>query len=186
MRHPRRPAAWPGGGCRRARSARAREEGRCLDSANFDRDRANIDSADFVAAVEHLSSGKIRIEVKFGWRSTQPTERAEQSAVDDVRAGKIDLAVIPARVWDRLGVTSSLANRMLVGVERLGLVGIALIPGELRYPLGISRSLIGATDYVGATVECGRARAQSPPCTLLAPRPPPTTLGRSRDSMVPS
>jgi len=145
-----------------------------LTLANLDRDRANIDSADFVAAVEHLSSGKIRIEVKFGWRSTQPTERAEQSAVDDVRAGKIDLAVIPARVWDRLGVTSfrallapflvdslaleqrvvtsPLANRMLVGVEPLGLVGIAVIPGELRYPLGISRSLIGATDYLGARI----------------------------------
>lgn len=145
-----------------------------LTLANTDPDPANIDSADFVAAVERLSRGKIRIEVKFGWRSSQTTERAEESAIDDVQAGKIDLAVIPARVWDRLGVTSfqallapflvdnlaleqrvvtsPLARRMLEGVEPLGLVGIAVIPGELRYPLGISRSLIGAPDYIGATI----------------------------------
>ena len=145
-----------------------------LTLANTDPDRANIDSTDFVAAVERLSGGKIRIEVKFGWRSSQTAEKAEESAVDDVRAGTIDLAVIPARVWDRLGVTSfqallapflveslaleqrvvtsPLTSRMLEGVEPLGLVGIAVIPGELRYPLGISRSLIGATDYIGATI----------------------------------
>jgi TRAP-type C4-dicarboxylate transport system substrate-binding protein len=145
-----------------------------LTLANTDPDPANIDSPDFVAAVEQLSGGKIRIEVKFGWGSSRTTERAVERAVEDVRAGTVDLAVIPARVWDRFGVTSfqallapflidsmaleqrvvtgSLTSLMLEGVEPLGLVGIAVIPGELRYPLGISRSLIGATDYIGATI----------------------------------
>jgi TRAP-type C4-dicarboxylate transport system substrate-binding protein len=159
-----------------------------LTLANTDPDPANIDSADFVAAVERISGGKIRIEAKFGWRSSETTERAEESAVDDVRGGRIDLAVIPARVWDRLGVTSfrallapflvdslaleqrvvasPLARRMLEGVEPLGLVGIAVIPGELRYPLGISRPLIGATDYIGATI--GMRTAPSAEATFRA------------------
>ena len=41
---------------------------------------------------------------------------------------------------------------MLAGVERLDLVGIALLPGELRRPLGASRPLVGASDYRGATI----------------------------------
>ncbi len=145
-----------------------------LTLANTDANATSIDSADFVAAVERLSGGKMRIEVKFGWRSSETAERAEEGAIADLRAGRIDLAVIPARAWDRLGVTSfqallapflvdslaleqrvvtsPLASRMLEGVEPLGLVGIAVIPGELRYPFGVSRPLIGATDYVGATI----------------------------------
>jgi TRAP-type C4-dicarboxylate transport system substrate-binding protein len=145
-----------------------------LTLANTDANPTSIDSADFVAAVERLSGRKIRIEVNFGWRSSETAERAEEGTVDDLRAGRIDLAVIPAQAWDRLGVTSfqallapflvdslaleqrvaasSLASRMLEGVEPLGLVGIAVIPGELRYPLGVSRPLIGATDYIGATI----------------------------------
>jgi TRAP-type C4-dicarboxylate transport system substrate-binding protein len=145
-----------------------------LTLANTDPDRTNLDSPDFVAAVERLSGHSIRVEVEFGWGAGDSGEKAEERAVADVRAGKVDLAVIPARAWDRLGVssfrallapflvdslalqervlTSPLADRMLKGVEALGLVGIAVLPGELRYPLGISKPLVAARDYRRATV----------------------------------
>jgi TRAP-type C4-dicarboxylate transport system substrate-binding protein len=145
-----------------------------LTLANTDPDPANMDSADFVAAVERISDRKIRIEAKFGWRSGETPESAEESTIDDIRAGEVDLAVIPARAWDRIGVgsfrallapflvdsvalqqrvvTSPLASPMLEGLKRLGLVGIAVLPGELRYPLGISRPLVSRADYVGATI----------------------------------
>jgi TRAP-type C4-dicarboxylate transport system substrate-binding protein len=169
-----------------------------LTLANTDPDPANIDSADFVAAVERISDGKIRIEAKFGWRSSETTESSEERTVDDVRAGKVDLAVIPARAWDRLGVesfrallapflvdslaleqrvvTSPLARRMLDGLDPLGLIGIAVIPGELRYPLGISRALVNRADYIGATIGI-----RSTPIAEATFR----SLGASSDSYTP-
>jgi TRAP-type C4-dicarboxylate transport system substrate-binding protein len=145
-----------------------------LTLANTDPDPTNLDSPDFVAAVERISGHSIRIDVEFGRGAGESVETAEERAVDDVRAGKVDLAVIPARVWDRVGVTSfrallapflvdslafeqhvltsPVADRMLEGVEALGVVGIAVLPGELRYPLGIPKPLVAARDYRGARV----------------------------------
>jgi len=39
-----------------------------------------------------------------------------------------------------------------VGDEDLGLVGIAVVPGELRRPLGLSRALVHPADYRGARI----------------------------------
>ena len=47
---------------------------------------------------------------------------------------------------------SGLPERMLGGVERLDLVGIALLPGELRKPVGVSRPLVEPADYRGARI----------------------------------
>lgn len=145
-----------------------------LTLANMDADPTNIDSPDFVAAVEHLSGGALRIDVKHGWRSDSSAEEVEKDTIDDVRAGKVDLAVIPARAWDTVGVESfqallapflvdsvdferqvlesDIATRMLEGVEPLGLVGVTVLPGALRYPLGVSAALVRPADYEGATI----------------------------------
>ena len=40
---------------------------------------------------------------------------------------------------------------MLEGVEPLDLVGLAVLPGLLRRPFGLSRPLLGPDDYAGAT-----------------------------------
>ena len=47
---------------------------------------------------------------------------------------------------------SPLATRMLEGVEQAGVVGIALLPGPLRSPFGISPLLLGPDDYRGTTI----------------------------------
>jgi TRAP-type C4-dicarboxylate transport system substrate-binding protein len=145
-----------------------------LTLANMDTDPSNIDSPDFAVGVQRLSAGSIRLEVKSAWRSEDRLEHLEQGTIEDVRGGKVDLAVIPARAWDTVGVTSfnpllapflvdslelerrvlesPLAARMLEGVASVGLVGLAVIPGALRYPLGVSRPLGGPTDYEGMTI----------------------------------
>ena len=98
----------------------------------------------------------------------------EKGVVEDVRDGKAQLGIGDARVWDTLGVRSfqplvapflvdslelerrvlesPLASRMLEGVAQAGVVGIALLPGPLRHPFGISRPLLGPADYRGATI----------------------------------
>ena len=134
-------------------------------------DRVFTAAPEFAAAVERLSGGSLRIElVQAGLGDRVDYERG---VVDDVRRGKAQLGLVALRVWDRLGVTSfrgllapllvdslelqeralsgPLAGRMLDGVERAGVVGIALLPGPLRRPLGVTRALLGPESYDGTT-----------------------------------
>jgi TRAP-type C4-dicarboxylate transport system substrate-binding protein len=129
-------------------------------------------SADFAEAVEERSGGSIRIEIKTRWRAS--VLDSERRTVEDVRNDKVQMGIVGARVWDTLGVKSfrgllapflvdslelerrvlesPLAPRMLAGVERAGVAGIALLPGPLRRPWGKSRPLLGPRDYEGATI----------------------------------
>ncbi len=98
----------------------------------------------------------------------------ERFTVEDVQKGKAQLGSVAARVWDTMGVTSlrallapllvdslalqrrvlesPLAARMLAGLDRGGVVGLAITPGPLRRPLGMTRPLAGPRDYAGATI----------------------------------
>jgi TRAP-type C4-dicarboxylate transport system substrate-binding protein len=127
---------------------------------------------EFAAAVDRLSDGSMRIDIVPAGRSTEI--EWEKGVVEDIRGGKAQLGIVDARVWDTIGVTSfqailapflvdslalerrvlesPLATRMLAGVEQAGVVGIALLPGPLRHPFGISHPLIGPGDYRGATI----------------------------------
>jgi TRAP-type C4-dicarboxylate transport system substrate-binding protein len=128
-------------------------------------------SSEFAAAVQRLSGGAIRIDVKVGGAWNLDYERV---LVGKVRAGDAELVGVGARAWDRLGVTSfqplvapflvqSLEHqrrvlsgnapaRMLAELEPLGLVGLAVLPGPLRRPFGVTRPLVEPGDYAGATV----------------------------------
>ena len=127
---------------------------------------------EFAQAVGRLSGGSLRIDLVPAGRSAQL--EYERGVIEDVRDGKAKLGIVGARVWDTMGVRSfrallapflvdsyelergvlenPLAEQMLSGVERGGLVGVALLPGPLRRPLGITRALVGPSDYRGATI----------------------------------
>ena len=131
-----------------------------------------FEATEFASAVDRLSGGSIRIDVKYGVRFYDV--EYEQGTIVDVRNAVYDLAAVGARAWDAAGVKSfnalvapfliesytlerqvlagSRPERMLEGVERLGLVGIALLPGELRRPLGLSRPLVRPSDYQRARI----------------------------------
>ena len=126
-------------------------------------------TSEFAAAARRLSGGTIRIERRLGGGALLDYERRH---VERVRSGEADLVSVGARAWDRLGVTSfralvapllvdsrelerrvlesPLVERMLEGVEPLGLVGLAVLPGPLRRPFGLSRSLVSLQNYAGA------------------------------------
>ena len=109
--------------------------------------------------------------MRDGWRGDEVDY--EKDTIADVRAGKVDLAVIPARAYDTLGVRSfqallapllidsyalqrrllagELPDRMLPGLDPLGVVGIAVLPGGLEKVLSISRPLLAPADYQAAT-----------------------------------
>jgi TRAP-type C4-dicarboxylate transport system substrate-binding protein len=126
----------------------------------------------FAAAVKRASGGSMRIEVVNNWRAYEV--EYERGIVDDVRTGKVELGIVGVRVWDTLGVNSfqalvapflvdslalerralasPLAARTLARLARRGVVGVALLPGRLRRPFGITRALVRPEDYRGATI----------------------------------
>jgi TRAP-type C4-dicarboxylate transport system substrate-binding protein len=125
---------------------------------------------EYAAAVDRLSHGSIRIETSVG--GNRPSYEA--NTVDAVRKGKAQLGSVGARVWDAFGVTSfrgvvapflvdnltlegrvlesPFADRMLAGLSHAGVVGLAVLPGPLRRPLGLSRAFVQASDYRHATI----------------------------------
>jgi TRAP-type C4-dicarboxylate transport system substrate-binding protein len=156
-----------GAGENKAGKSGAAEETVVLKLAQHD---SSFSGRQFAAAVERRSGGAIRIDVTDGWESDRVD--SERRTVRDVRVGEADLGVVAARAWDTLGVTSfqallapflvgtleherrvlesPLAARMLAGVARAGVVGVALLPGALRRPFGYRRPLVGREDYRGA------------------------------------
>jgi TRAP-type C4-dicarboxylate transport system substrate-binding protein len=125
-----------------------------------------------VAALKRLAGNSIKIDVKYGWRFYDL--KAEQGTISDVRHDDFDLASVGARAWDTVGVRSftalvapflidsvdlegrvleaPLAQRMLDGIRPLGLVGLAVLPGELRRPLGVSHPLTRPQDFRGGKI----------------------------------
>ena len=125
---------------------------------------------EFVRSVEETSGGSIDVEV--AWEAVPWNPESEQTLATMVSDGEIDLALVPTRVWDELGVTSlralqapflvdslellnaivgsELADEMFVGLDTLGVEGLALWPDSLRHPLGFERPLLTADDFEGS------------------------------------
>jgi TRAP-type transport system periplasmic protein len=123
-------------------------------------------------AVERLSEGSIRIRVSNNWR--QGESNYEEAILNEVRRGDVPLASVMSRALDVAGVTSfqplgapflidsaelqrrvlksELASQALAGTERIGMIGLGLMPGELRRPVGLTRALAALDDYRGARV----------------------------------
>jgi TRAP-type C4-dicarboxylate transport system substrate-binding protein len=121
--------------------------------------------------VETLSHGKLKV---YPGQDIDPTPDVERRVVAQVRAGHIAFAIVGARVFDLLGdrdfqalaapmlidsyaleakvFASRIPQQMLQSTRRLGVVGVALLPGPLRRMLGVTRSYTNPTDFRGAIV----------------------------------
>jgi TRAP-type C4-dicarboxylate transport system substrate-binding protein len=149
---------------------KAREHNVVLTIANHD--FGDRDLAEYIAAVRRLSGGSIRLALGDDWRPEQVG--FDRGTLADVRKGKVDLAKIAVRSYDQVGIDdfqavmapflvdgltleqkvleSGLPEEMLPGVRRLGVEGLAMLPGELRRPLGLERRLLGPSDYRGSVI----------------------------------
>jgi TRAP-type transport system periplasmic protein len=125
----------------------------------------------YARAVERASKGRLRIQFVNEWRRGEPD--AEPGILDDVRAGKADLAWVGARAFRAEGVTafdaliapfavtdyateeallrSSLAGEMLDAVGKAGVQGVAILPGPLQR-LGMRRPWQKAADLAGMRI----------------------------------
>jgi TRAP-type C4-dicarboxylate transport system substrate-binding protein len=151
----------------------------------------------FAAAVKRLSGGAMRIRIAGNWRVTGDRRELdyERGIVDDVRSGKVAMGIFGLRVWDTLGVRSfqallapflvdslalegralrsPLVPQALAAVRRDGVVGIALLPGRLRRPLGITRLLVAPHDYSRAKIAIRLGAVAEATFRALGARPAP-------------
>jgi TRAP-type C4-dicarboxylate transport system substrate-binding protein len=135
----------------------------------------------FAREVSRLSGGAIKIDVTSRWRYRQVAY--ETGVINDVRAGRADLGVAGSRAFDSVGVNtldalvapmlinsyalqervvqSRLIGPMLNGLAPLGLVGLGVLPGPLRRPLGLARPLLRPSDYAGSRIGVQQSRVGS-------------------------
>ena len=126
----------------------------------------------YAAAVTRIARAPTRVKPRTHWRSQEPNPEARTIA--DVRSGRLEFALVSARALDTVGVDafapmlaplavdsletqlrvleSGLADRALLAIGRLGVVGVAALPGDLRHPLGITRPLLRPEDFAGAFI----------------------------------
>jgi TRAP-type transport system periplasmic protein len=122
--------------------------------------------------VSERSDGTLTIQFKNAWRLGEADY--ESGTIEDVRAGKVDLAWVGARAFDRAEVDNFQAllapmlvdsydlqaavfeagvpDEMLEGLDEIDLVGIGALPGPMRKILGISEPFVDPADFVGKTV----------------------------------
>jgi TRAP-type C4-dicarboxylate transport system substrate-binding protein len=122
--------------------------------------------------VSERSGGTLTIKFKNDWRIGDTD--FESATIEDVRAGKVDLAWVGARVFDRVGVDSfqallapmlvdshdlqaavfeaGIPDQMLRGLDEIDLVGIGVLPGPMRKILGISEPFVEPADFAGKTI----------------------------------
>lgn len=126
----------------------------------------------FARVVRDGSEGDLSLAYRSSAHMNQPD--FESRLIRDVAAGRIDMAVVGARAFDRVGVTSfqpllapllvdsyalqralfdaGIPQRMLAGVEKAGVVGIAVLPGPMRKLLGVTRGFRAPEDFRGRVV----------------------------------
>jgi TRAP-type transport system periplasmic protein len=137
-----------------------------------DQSQGPIDIQVWIDEVERLSRGSVSIDVRSRWRGGSPD--AERETIADVQAGRVDLAKIGAGAWSTVGVPnfdplvapllidsyelerkvleSGIVRRALAGAAEVGLVGLAVVPGPLERPIGITQPLLGRRQYEAATI----------------------------------
>jgi TRAP-type C4-dicarboxylate transport system substrate-binding protein len=134
--------------------------------------RGDSDVGEWSRAVARLSDGAMRIEIRGRWRRGEV--ETDRGTLEDVRAGRVDIGHIAARAWDTLGVdalraldapllvdslelerrvlASDLGAEMLDAIRAADVEPLALMPGPLMHPIGLSRDLLGPADYQGALI----------------------------------
>jgi TRAP-type C4-dicarboxylate transport system substrate-binding protein len=125
----------------------------------------------FAEELNRVSAGGLRIKFINTW-TTADNPREETATVAAVAADHADLGWAGTRAFGVLGVRSldplqmpflledysvldavcrdDVAMEMLAPLERLGLVGLVLLPGAQRKPFAFARRLLGPRDYEGA------------------------------------
>ena len=130
----------------------------------------------FVSAVARDSGGAITIDVLYnaGGEEAKPEE---QIVAERVMSGGVELALVPVRAWNDVGVVSlqaleapllidndalltavardPLVQPLLDGMRAQGLIGLSVWPDDLRHPFAWEKNgppIVKASDFKGAKI----------------------------------
>ena len=145
---------------------------------------------EFAGEVARQSRGALRIRIV---RGTHKGPDYEAATIRDMQHGRADLAFAGSRAWDAFGVhglralnapllidsyplqervlESDLAEPMLEELQPLGLVGIGILPGAIRRPLGIEHRLAAPSDFSGLTIGVQQSRVADATMRALGAHP---------------
>jgi TRAP-type C4-dicarboxylate transport system substrate-binding protein len=164
---------------------------------------APVEVNGFANEVARLTGGSVEVVAVGPWRLGQP--RFERGVIADVRSGKADLGAVASRAWDSVGVTSfralgapllvdsfalqervlesPVAEEMLAELKGSGLIGVGLLPGELRRPLGARGPLLGPSDYRGLRIGLQASRVGLAALRTLGARPVTMSAAQAGDGL---
>jgi TRAP-type C4-dicarboxylate transport system substrate-binding protein len=140
----------------------------------YDSSVSDADALAFITnRISRVSHGKLRVKIAYN-AAGQNDADVEARVARLVQKGRFDLGWIGTRAWDEVGLksfqalqapflitdyklldrvaTSRMADRMLAELNRLGLVGLVLVPDLMRHPVGLTRPLSSVADFRGARV----------------------------------
>jgi len=125
----------------------------------------------FAARVGELSGGSMQVKFAYEWGKF--ADDAEPNMVKSVAAGDLDLAVVPTRVFDLLGVdsfeplsapflidsyelqhavlTSDIVDDMVAALRPTGVTALGVLEGGLERPVAVDHPLLSPDDYRGIT-----------------------------------
>jgi TRAP-type C4-dicarboxylate transport system substrate-binding protein len=158
----------------------------------------------FVDRVAHVSKGQLEVEVRSSWGNG--ASGYERRVLGDVRRGKADLAWLGTRVFDTAGVTSfqaleapllidsyplekavlssPLPTRMLPGLRKIGLVGLAVLGDKLREPFGTTHFFARPSDYSRVTFGTYDSQVEEEAVRDLGARPSEVGWAGLRDALA--
>jgi len=147
--------------------------------------------ADFIQRVGVLSGGSVQIQVINQWGDYAPG--AEAQVVRAVATGQVDLGWAGSRVFDTVGVPgfgalsapmlidsyplenavlkSTLPARMLAGLNRLNVTGLAVLGDVLRHPIAVHRPLLAPVGWLGLSIGTYRSGVQEQAIRVLGATP---------------
>jgi TRAP-type C4-dicarboxylate transport system substrate-binding protein len=147
--------------------------------------------ADFIHQVDVLSGRSIQIKVIYQWGDFAPSNEAE--VVHAVAAGTVDLGSVGSEALDTIGapsmralsapmliesyrlensvLKSAIPARMLAGLSRVHVSGLALLGDGLRHPVAARRPLVAPTDWRGVSIGTYRSGVQEQAIRALGATP---------------
>jgi TRAP-type C4-dicarboxylate transport system substrate-binding protein len=147
----------------------------------------------FVQRVSDLSRGKMSVKVVYSVGGL--AVNAEQEVVKDVAAGNFDLGFAGTSVFDTLGVPSfqalsapmlidsyplenavihsSLPAKMMPGLAKLDVTGLAVLGDEIRRPVGVRQPILSLADWRGITFGTYQSNSEEAAVRALGAKPGP-------------
>ena len=147
----------------------------------------------FVQRVSDLSGGKMSVKVVYSVGGL--AVNAEQQVVKDVAAGTFDLGFAGTGVFDTLGdpsfralsapmlidsyplenavIRSSLPARMMAGLAKLDVTGLAVLGDEMRRPVGVRQPILSLADWRGITFGTYQSNTEEAAVRALGAKPGP-------------